>query len=140
MTTSYKQLFSKISRPQAPARLSGAVMLRIETYEVRRLRIRTAVHGALVLAALILCVPVANYIVAAVAQSGFGTYLSVAFSDSGFALSHFKDFALTLADTLPVTGTIAFLAIALIFTNSLGRMFRSISSLSMHRREVARMI
>lgn len=137
MNTGYKQLFSKIPKAQAPAGLSSAVMLRIEAYEVRRLRIRTAIHGAFVVAALILCVPVGNYIVAAVAQSGFGTYLSIAFSDSSFALTHLKDFTLTLADSLPATGAIALLAIVLVFANSLGRMFRSISSLSAHRRHLA---
>jgi hypothetical protein len=137
MTTSYHQLFRKIPATHAPAGLSDSVMLRIEAYEMRRLRIRTTIHGIFVLAALILCIPVSNYIAGAIAQSGFGTYLSIAFSDSSFAFSHFKDFMLTLADTLPATGAIAILAIALIFANSLGRMLKSISSLTEHRRRIA---
>lgn len=134
MSTSYHHLFRKMPAAKAPSRLSDAVMLRIEAYEVRRLRLRAAFHGFLVLAALVLCVPALNYLGSAVAQSGFSEYLSLAFSDGGFVLSHFKDFVLTLADSLPGTGVAAILAVGVVFLWSLRSMLVNLASLSNVRR------
>jgi hypothetical protein len=136
MSTGYQQLFRQMPNRKVPAGLADSVMLRIEAYEVRRLRIRAAAHGALVLVALVLCVPTLNYIVTAIAQSGFGQYLSVALSDSGYVAAHWKDFSMLLADSLPVTGSIALLAVAAVFTNSLRRMLGYIASLSAHNRRL----
>lgn len=134
MNKQITRLFHKLPERPVPAGLSTAIMQKIERSEINRLRIRALIHGALVCAALVLCVPAIKYIGATVAQSGFGEYFSLVFSDSGLIVSHFQDFMLLIADALPVTGGIALVAIALIFVNSLVRMFQNISSLSAHRR------
>lgn len=137
MTTSYHKLFRNTARAKAPAGLSGRIMVRIEAYEVSRLRRRAFFQGALGFAALVLCVPAISYLASAIAQSGFSEYLSLAFSDGGYVLANLKDFALILADSLPATGAIAILAIGTVFFWSLRGMLVDLASLSHFRRNLA---
>jgi len=137
MTTSYHQLFKKTAPIQAPSGLSASIMQRIEVYEVRRLRMRAGIQGALVFVALILCVPAFNYLGSTIAQTGFGEYLSLIFSDGGYVFANLKDFMLTLADTLPATGTIAVLGLGAVLLWSLRGMLVDLASLSSFRRDLA---
>lgn len=136
MTTSYHKLFNSMATPRAPRGLSDAVMLRIETYEIRRLRMRAAIEGILVVVALILCVPAIQYLASGVIQSGFGEYLSLVFSDGGYVFVNLKDFVLTLADSLPATGTVAILAVGLLLIGALRGMLVDLASLSAFRRKL----
>ena len=134
MTTSYRKLFSAMTAPKAPRGLSDAIMLRIETYEVSRLRRRAFIQGILVAVTLILAVPAIQYLAASAAQSGFGEYFSLVFSDGNYVLSNFRDFMLILADSLPATGTIAILAVGLVLVGALRGMLADLASLSTFRR------
>ena len=137
MTTSYHKLFKAMPTTKAPAGLSSMIMRRIETYEVRRLRIRAGFEGALVAVALVLCVPAINYLATGAAQSGFSQYLSLLFSDGGYVFANMKDFALTLADSLPAAGAIAILSIGIVFAWSLRGMLVDLASLADFRRRLA---
>ena len=74
--------------------------------EARVIRIKSwcyATVGVLSLGWLIVAV---KELAKAFTQSGFYEYLSLAFSDGGAVVSYWKEFALTLADSLPVTSII----------------------------------
>jgi len=59
-------------------------------------------------------------------QSGFYEYLSLAFSNSGSVLSYWKEFSLSIAESLPTMSIILSLSLVFIFFLSLRYVMRQI--------------
>lgn len=64
-------------------------------------------------------IPTSKILIQNFSQSGFYEYLSVAFSPNGFATYYWKEFALLLAESLPVMSIILSSALIFIFFLSL---------------------
>ncbi len=85
---------------QLPPGLYEAVLARVEAARVRTARIQFALLGALSCVLTVLSVTAYQYAVAEAEASGFGSYLSLLFSDSTLVLTS-RDFALSLVESLP---------------------------------------
>jgi hypothetical protein len=69
--------------------------------------------------AIVAMIPVIYNVLQSSSQSGFGKYLSLISSDGSYMLQNWKEFLLSAASSLPITGSIAVLLILFIFANSL---------------------
>ena len=97
------------------ARITDAVMARVAKRRLSAVRISTAAHGLISLAAIIALVPAFQYAFASAAQSGFSGYLSLIASDGGSLATYWKDLGLTLVESAPIVGCAAILGVLLIF-------------------------
>ncbi|MBU6370505.1 MAG: hypothetical protein KGH93_02000 [Patescibacteria group bacterium] len=85
-----------------PAGLKSLVIARVDAAIIRRNATRKFVGiGTFVasFAALSYCIVI---LIQEIGKSGFSTYASLAFTDSKLVLANFGQFALSLADSLPV--------------------------------------
>ncbi len=102
MDSRYEKLLSALDAPEPPEGLTQKIMLRISRRERRILGVKIAAS------ACAFCVSagiaVAGYInlMANLAQSGFFTITSLAFSDFSSVAANFPDFLLSIAESFPV--------------------------------------
>ena len=92
-------------------------------------RTRIGGFGALITIALISLVPAVNFLLTSISDSGFGQYVSILFSDSSYAISHWQSVCLTMIESLPVTA-VATVTVVLIVTLSAFRQFNYYKSLN----------
>jgi len=138
MEKSYKQLVALVPRETPPDRVCFQVMAMIERVQVKRCRLRTGINATLVVGAILVFIPVIHYWNQDVTQSGFVNYLSLIASDSGYIFSHWQDYALSIADSLPVSAGIMILALLVILANSLRRLVQNMGSWGLHRNRMIR--
>jgi hypothetical protein len=113
-----------------PEGLLDAIMLRIEHRHRRRLYVRVALVGSLMLAAAAALVPAWNFLASEAARSGFAAFVSLVFSDFSVVLTYWNDFALSLLDSLPVYGFVAVLGSLLVFGISIRSFILTVSRFS----------
>jgi len=102
MNKDFQTLFNTL-KPLAPKKeLSLGVLLRIRRYEQRVARIKFVLLSASSFISGIALVPVVSYAVSGFASSGFYEYLSLLYSDGIAVLPYWEEFALTLAEAVPV--------------------------------------
>lgn len=104
---SYERLFSLVDHREPPGGLLNEVMTQIEAHDRRAARIRSALSGALFVAALVALVPAWHVLSTELAQSGFIQFVSLLFSDAGVLLAFWQDFVISLAESFPVVGAAA---------------------------------
>lgn len=95
---------------EVPENLSEKIINRIGLVEKRFARTRLVFFGALALASVIAFIPALKYLINDFSNSGFYQYLSLIFSDSEVILASWREFSLSLAESLP------FLSIAALFS------------------------
>ncbi|HTK04069.1 MAG TPA: hypothetical protein VL500_00635 [Candidatus Eisenbacteria bacterium] len=119
MRKDVENLFSKLEPPPAPEGLAGKIMDRIG-HEQRRTALvrRIAVFSVGLAASAAAFVPAFLSVRTSLAESGFGQYLSLLFSDGGTVMSAWQDFGFALMESLPAAGIAACLAALLFFTAS----------------------
>lgn len=101
------------------------VIVRIEAEKQRQIaRKRLSLVLMVLLSLSIAAIPVWNAFWISFAQSGFGQYLSLMFSDSRVVMNHWQDFGLSLLESLPVMSVAGFFAILLAFLLTLKFMFK----------------
>lgn len=115
-----KQMFDSLEA-EAMDRLCDSVMRRVKAIEIIRLKIRTAVFGALAILALLAFVPVIIYLLRQASSSGLFDFASLFASDTSYMIGHFQGALLPITDTLPVMSSILMIALALICLHSLRR-------------------
>lgn len=100
----FKEFFSEIEfeAPAPPAGLTGKILLRIEREERRRLAIKTAVFGTVLVGSLSLIVYGWMNVAADASRSGFLVFASLLFSDFSSVLTSFSDFVLSVVESFPV--------------------------------------
>ncbi len=118
MRQDYEKLFSHMETPEPPAELIGQVMGLIVAKERRSAIIRSVAFAIGLIASLSAFVPAFHGVQASMAESGFLSYLSLLFSDTGAILSTGQSFALILLESLPVFSLALFLAIVLLLLES----------------------
>ena len=118
MRQDYEKLFSLIETPEPPAGLLGAVVARVESLERRSAWARSVVFAIGFFVSLLAFVPALQSVRASMAESGFLTYLSLLFSDTGAILSTGQSFALILLESLPVFSVALLLSVLLMMLES----------------------
>ncbi len=132
MTILYKKIVCMMPTEDPSDRILRAIFERVEAAERLRLKVRAASHAVLVVGACAALVPSAGYLIQAVSDSGFADFISLAVSDSSYVIGHTGDYALSLATSLPLVGSISCVALLFVFANSLRKTVYYSSSLREH--------
>ena len=91
----------------------------------RAARFRLAALGTVILASGAALIPAIGYAVQEFYASGFYDYLSLFFSDSSVAFSHWQEISLSLAESLPSLAVLLLIGFAAAFLWSLRRAVRN---------------
>ncbi len=102
--THYQELFRKLPRVVAPQGLHRSVIMGVNEARVRVMRIKFAVFSVLGLASGATLFPLVSLTGTKMLESGFLDYASLAVSDSGAVLSYWREFSITLIESLPILG------------------------------------
>jgi uncharacterized membrane protein YhaH (DUF805 family) len=110
-------------------RLCGTVMKKIAMRRVHKARAAVVVHGGLVLGAMLAFWPALSYAAARAADSGFSGYVSLIVSDGLQMAGAWKPLSLSLAESIPLFGSILVVATLFIFAYSARKMAGDIGRL-----------
>lgn len=99
--------------------LSAKILLSIEREKQRIARIRLSVFSLLSLGSSFALVFIMPYAQEGFSHSGFTDYFSLLFSDTGTVLTFWKEFALSIVESLPFLEITALALFAFIFLCSL---------------------
>ncbi len=113
---------------EPPERLCGNILGQIKLEERRTARLRLFFVGSVFLASFAALIPAFQYFIREFYQSGSYQYLSLLFSDGGAVLSYWKEFTLSIAESLPVLGITAVLATIFVFLGSLRLAIRDLKT------------
>lgn len=111
MHEQYKKLLGSLHLHEPPHELVRLIATRVAREQQKRARLRLGIMSVLSLSSLITLIPALRYLIQGIEQSGFYQYISLAFSDGNIALYYWKEFTLSLAESLPLVATIATLSI-----------------------------
>lgn len=103
-------------------------MARIAARRLVRAKIAAFAHGFLILAAVISFVPAYQYVVARGASSGFFEYLSLIVSDGSAVLGYWKEFALTIAESVPLLGIGSIIGLIMVVAYSVKKVVEDIGA------------
>ena len=109
MSDLYKKIFSNITEINPPERLYSSILKRVEKEKKRYLKIKLFFHSAIALISFSAIIPSFIYMSGSFTQSGFSQFVSLIFSDGATIISYWKDFALLLAESLPIFSIIVLL-------------------------------
>lgn len=93
-----------------PENLFEGIMLKVEREQKRALRRHFVVRTFLAVASFIALVPAFLYVEKAFAASGFYDFVSLALTDNVAFTAYWKDFVLSVAESLPLIGITACLS------------------------------
>jgi hypothetical protein len=105
----YKKLFKYISLAELPEGLEKRVLSAITKNERQTARLKNWIFGGISTISFAFSSWAVIYLVKSVESSGLWQYLSLAFSENGTLLAFWKEFSLTLAESLPITSIVMFL-------------------------------
>jgi len=126
MEPDYQRHVDRPNPAEPPEGLLAMVMARI--YEEERMlsvRKRLVLFSMTALMSVAALVPVAGAFRSEFAGSGFYQYFSLIFSDLDIVMVNWRDFGLTLLESLPTTGIISLLLVSLVFFWSLKHLARA---------------
>ncbi len=116
MRKEHEKIFITELQRKAPAGLLGRILLRIkDERDWRSARVRVAFFGTIALAALGGLIPAWRELHTELSQSGFAQFVLLLFSDAGFVAAYWREFGLSLAESLPILGISAILGSAFAF-------------------------
>jgi hypothetical protein len=116
-----KTIFDQLPVLTPSRGLFASILLRVEEEKRRLARLRVAFFGFGAVASSLVLVPVLQYAGEGIARSGTAEYFSLFFSDSGMALLYWKEFLLSLVESLPIFMFALLCAVLLVFIWSLER-------------------
>jgi hypothetical protein len=102
--------------------LYAAIMERIAYAKRRQARIRSGLFAALAIVSGAALVPAFQYTAEQFYASGFYDYVALVFSDRGFVLTYWRQFSLSLVESLPSLALLLLLPIAFALGYSLYRL------------------
>lgn len=120
---SYKKLFTFLERAEPPHSLTRAVLASIELEQERVARKRRMVFGALSLSSLLGAVPALGLLLSDIATSGMFQYLTL-LSDTNILFTYGKEFAFSLAESIPTLSAALFLTLCTVGIWSLAQTLR----------------
>jgi len=115
----FEKIFNKLDKIEPPADLVDKILTRIALAKKRQTLCRVTLGLALSVASGIAIFASLINIGQVLNTSGFFQYLSLVQSDSGLLLVLWKDFSLSLAETLPVLSLTLLMTTVWIFLQSL---------------------
>jgi ABC-type phosphate/phosphonate transport system permease subunit len=116
--------------PEPPKELLGKIMQRIRKEQRIAAATKLIVFSVMLAGSAIAFLPVYQAMLTGFAESGFTQFFSLLFSDSSAMLAYWQSFVPALLETLPVLSITAFLAILLVFLQSLRSVSRNIKIIS----------
>jgi nitrate reductase NapE component len=105
----YKKLFGYVNLVEPPKGLGVKILNFIEAREKRLAKIKSWAFGSTSIASFGFSVWAIVYLIQSFKQTGFWQYLSLAFSENGMMLTYWKEFSLSLVESLPVVSVVLFL-------------------------------
>jgi hypothetical protein len=124
-TENQNSLYSVLEAVEPPQGLYAAIMARIEAAARRSAKIRAGLFGLVVVASGAALVPVMQYTASQFYASGFYDYLSLILSDHSLVLTYWREFGLSLIESLPSIAILLMLPISAALLWSLVRLVKN---------------
>ena len=115
----YKRLFQTLVETEPPAGLRERILTRIAVAKRRVARIRLALFLLVAMVSLFLLILALSVAQNALKTTGFPQYFSLLFSDGALVLAYWKEFAYSLAESIPALESAFVLSALLVFLWSL---------------------
>jgi len=109
-----------------PAKLKARILARVSELERAHARVRAGIFGLIAAASAVLLVPLAQYTFAQFYASGFASYLSLLISDQGLVITYWREFVLSLVESLPSIALLMLLPVAAALVWALRGALRSV--------------
>ncbi len=124
----YKKLINIVSIAPAEERILNKVKERIYRRRLMQFRLHALGYLTCLIAAAAAIKPAVDFVIRDATQSGFTSYLGLL--SSGAVLGTWRDLAMSLAESLPIIETAAFITVVLALIYSLRHIFSVFSDLS----------
>jgi len=118
---------SFLTEVDPPEALSLRVLACIQAEKRRLARIRLYLFGTVSTFSFVALFPAFQYTLSEIASSGFYDYASLLISDTSSLLPYWKEFTLSLVETLPVFGIVLSLALIFLMLESLRTAIRNMN-------------
>lgn len=115
MKNNFETLLEKMDQIDPPEALRAGILARINRENKNRVRTRLAFFGTLAAVSFAIMILSFQYTAQGFYKSGFYQYFSLIFSDSGVILASWKEFAISLAEIIPIAEITFFLGTILVF-------------------------
>jgi hypothetical protein len=104
-----EQLIETLPPVHVPERLEMRIISHIRMRQVRQARIAFFSSSALAIGSVVGVVSSVRYFIASAYASGFGDYLSLMLSENAGLMKYWKEFSLTLVESIPLIALAAVL-------------------------------
>ncbi|MEI6480220.1 MAG: hypothetical protein WCO12_01725 [bacterium] len=105
-----KELFEKLFTQEPPKELSGLILAKIMIEQKKRAQLSFAGQSILAGSSCVALYEAGIALWHNITQTGFYEYVSFAFSDPTLLVQYWKEFTLSLVESLPLIALIAFLS------------------------------
>jgi len=119
-------LHSILSTAPAPQGLYEAVLAKVAVARIRAARIRAGVFAVITLVCISALVPVIEYTADQLYKSGFYDYTSLILSDRADFVLYWREFSLSIVESLPSVALLVLLPLAVALLWSLSRLIKNI--------------
>jgi len=116
----------KALSPEPPAYLLGKILKRIHKEERLLVLRRVVLFSITFMCSVVAFFPVLNMLLSDFKQTGFLNFLSLGFSDFSVVATYWQSFTMVLLQTLPALSIALFLAILLVFLQSIKSLYKDI--------------
>ena len=119
MRKDYERLFTEISQLEPPSGLMPAILARIDNGKRQAARLRVLLLSVSSLVSVFALITALIYLTGDFNQSGFNQYFSLLFTDSGAAITYWREISMSLLESLPIMSTAAVFATIFVLLISL---------------------
>lgn len=109
-----------------PQDLVDTILLRVESAQKHRARMQVYIQGTIALLSCIGIFFAYRFAAAEFRSSGFYQYFSIIFSDRDVVTTYWREFAVLLAESLPILGSAAILGTIVILVGSVRGLTRNV--------------
>ncbi|MDE1924632.1 MAG: hypothetical protein KGH79_00405 [Patescibacteria group bacterium] len=118
-------LFTLLAEATPPRGLYEAILARIEEAKRTQARVRSGIFGIVAVLSGAALVPAVQYALAQFYASGFYDYASLLLSDRSLALTYWREFSLTLLESLPALALLFVIPLVVALVWSLSRTIKT---------------
>ncbi|MDD5050690.1 MAG: hypothetical protein PHV93_03035 [Candidatus Pacebacteria bacterium] len=111
----YRNLFNNLSEKTPPQGLCLSIIKKVRSIQSRNAKIRFTLSSIVTLVSLGGIFESILKLIESSNQSGFSQYFSLIFSDSTLFFSYWKEFGLSLVESLPLVSLVFLLGIVVVF-------------------------
>lgn len=120
MKKDYEEIFSHLKPPEPPAGLFEKIIFRIRREQrLLTLKRRLMIFSFGMVISLAVFIPAFKMVQTEISESGFLQFFSLLFSDFGIITTYWRNFVLTLLETIPAMSLALLFATIFIFLESL---------------------